>query len=142
MAAKLGFGGCGKACKADGFVDPPPICLSNPRRRSHCVPWKHFSAKPCQQTASVCASVFAFVFLKSKNLRRACFFYGFPLVKVYMGKPGELFAKNPMVGEAGYKVVELSMPWPLSIACQVESRPVGVTIAETQRQKQRIGAFL
>lgn len=97
MAAKLGFGGCGKACKADGFVDPPPICLSNPRRRSHCV---------------------------------------------YMGKPGELFAKKPMVGEAGYKVVELSMPWPLSIACQVESRPVGVTIAETQRQKQRIGAFL
>jgi len=69
-------------------------------------------------------------------------FYGFPLVKVYMGKPGELFAKKPMVGEAGYKVVELSMPWPLSIACQVESRPVGVTIAETQHQKQRIGAFL
>lgn len=40
MAAKLGFGGCGKACKADGFVDPAPICLSNPRRRSHCVSWR------------------------------------------------------------------------------------------------------
>eukprot|EP00913_Durusdinium_trenchii_P000641 g594.t1 len=31
---------------------------------------------------------------------------------VYMGRPGELFAKKPMVGEAGYKVVELSMPMP------------------------------
>eukprot|EP00438_Fugacium_kawagutii_P001299 Skav226283 [mRNA] locus=scaffold3301:117610:120059:+ [translate_table: standard] len=97
MAAKLGFGGCGKACKADGFVDPPPICLSNPRRRSHCV---------------------------------------------YMGKPGELFAKKPMVGEAGYKVVELSLPWQLSVACQayqVELRPVD---GKPELQRLRIGAFL
>ncbi|CAK9008707.1 unnamed protein product [Durusdinium trenchii] len=78
MAAKLGFGGCGKACKPDGFVDPPPICLSNPRRRSHCV---------------------------------------------YMGRPGELFAKKPMVGEAGYKVVELSMPMPPPVARAHEPPP-------------------
>jgi hypothetical protein len=85
---------------------------------------------------------FRLCFPQVQKLAKSMVFYGFPLVKVYMGKPGELFAKKPMVGEAGYKVVELSMPWPLSIACQVESRPVGVTIAETQRQKQRIGAFL
>ena len=140
MAAKLGFGGCGKACKADGFVDPPPICLSNPRRRSHCAPWNHsvqgFVSKrhqflPLRKN-----------FPQVQKLAKSILFHVLPLVKVYMGKPGELFAKKPMVGEAGYKVVELSMPWPLSIACQVESRPVGVTIADTQRQRQRISAFL
>ncbi|CAJ1347784.1 unnamed protein product [Effrenium voratum] len=58
LAARMGFYGCGKGCKPDGFVDPPPVCLSTPRRKSTCV---------------------------------------------YMGRPGELFAKKPLAGEAGYK---------------------------------------
>ena len=85
---------------------------------------------------------FCLFFPQVQKLAKSIVFQFLPLVKVYMGKPGELFAKKPMVGEAGYKVVELSMPWPLSIACQVESRPVGITIADTQRQRQRISAFL
>mmetsp|Transcript_47340 Transcript_47340/g.110725 ORF Transcript_47340/g.110725 Transcript_47340/m.110725 type:complete len:253 (-) Transcript_47340:68-826(-) len=65
LAARMGFAGCGKSCKPDGFVEPSPLCLSTPRRKSFCV---------------------------------------------YMGRPGELFAKRPLVGEAGYKVVELILP--------------------------------
>ena len=58
-----------------------------------------------------------------------------------MGRPGELFAKKPMVGEAGYKVVELSMP-PLSIAIRpVESRLAGDAIDDLQVRK-RTGTFL
>lgn len=26
LAARMGFYGCGKGCKPDGFVDPPPVC--------------------------------------------------------------------------------------------------------------------
>lgn len=58
-----------------------------------------------------------------------------------MGRPGELFAKKPMVGEAGYKVVELSMP-SLCIAIRpVESRLAGDAIDDLQVGK-RTGTFL
>lgn len=60
-------------------------------------------------------------------------------LEVYMGKPGELFAKKPMVGEAGYKVVELSLPLSVAYqAYQVESRPDG----KPELQRLRIAAFL
>ncbi|CAE7335352.1 unnamed protein product, partial [Symbiodinium natans] len=39
---------------------------------------------------------------------------------VHMGRPGELFAQRPIVGEAGYKVVELALPAaPLLVALKI-----------------------
>ena len=133
----MGFGGCGKACKPDGFVDPPPICLSNPRRRSHCV-------ARLETLGKLLRAFFLFFFwlvVKLLTLELISSSVNRTARKVYMGRPGELFAKKPMVGEAGYKVVELSMP-PLSIAIRpVESRLAGDAIDDLQVRK-RTGTFL